>query len=254
MPGDERPYGRMAGVYDRLMGDVDYEAWAAYYHQLMLLHGCQAERVVDCACGTGSMTAALALRGFNMTGVDISEEMLALASDKMRALGIQAPMVCQDMRALDLPRPVDAIVCACDGVNYLTSVEETRAFFGAAHRGLIPGGLLLFDISSRYKLELVLDDNVYGEDHFDLCFLWQNAYDPRARLIEMTLTFFTRCEGGLYQRFDERHVQRAHEPEELCQWLAVTGFEVLGIYGETSLDEPKPDAQRLHMVARRAPD
>lgn len=244
----------MAQVYDRLMGDVDYEAWAAYYHQLMLLHDCSAVRVADCACGTGNMTAALALRGLNMTGVDISEEMLSQAAEKLRRLGIQAPLACQDMRALQLPRAVDAIVCACDGVNYLTSGGDVRSFFRAAYSGLTPGGLLLFDVSTRHKLERVLGDNTYGEDHHDICFLWQNSYDARARLIEMTLTFFTRCEGGLYERFEERHVQRAHESDELCQWLNDTGYEVLGLYGETSLDRPQPGAQRIHFVSRRAYD
>ena len=78
--------------------------------------------------------------------------MLAAAQEKMRRMGLRIPFVQQDMRALRTHRKMDAVVCCCDGVNYLTGPDDLGAFFRSAHACLRDGGLLLFDVSSAYKL------------------------------------------------------------------------------------------------------
>ena len=135
-------YSGFARVYDLLMDDFDYPAWAEYYLELLARAGVRPANLCDCACGTGSMTLEFARRGLRVTGVDISREMLELAGEKARQSGVNAQFVCQDMTRLALPRPVDALVCACDGVNYLTSDRRALAFFQAAHRSIRPGGAL----------------------------------------------------------------------------------------------------------------
>ena len=146
--------------------------------------------VADCACGTGEITLRLQKRGYTMTGVDRSTDMLAAAQRKARSAGIKIPFVAQDMRALCVHKPVDAVVCACDGVNYLLDGGDVHAFFTAARAALKPGGALLFDISSDYKLEAVLGMNTFGEDAGECVYLWKNAFDPKTRLLEMNLAFF----------------------------------------------------------------
>ncbi|MBQ2985330.1 MAG: class I SAM-dependent methyltransferase, partial [Clostridia bacterium] len=142
-------YGKFAGLYDPLMKDVDYDRWAEYIASF-LPEG--SLRIADCACGTGEITLRLARLGHIMTGVDISEDMLRVASEKARKAALKIPFICQDMAKLTLHRPQDAIVCACDGVNYLDSIEDAEEFFAAAHNALKPKGMLLFDVSSKYKL------------------------------------------------------------------------------------------------------
>ena len=84
-------YASFSEVYDELMADVNYTAWADYYGQLMAAYGIREGRVCECACGTGSLTLPLYKRGFHMTGVDLSQEMLFLASQKARSEGIAIP-------------------------------------------------------------------------------------------------------------------------------------------------------------------
>ena len=157
-------YEAFAGLYDALMDDVDYDGWAAYYLKLIEGAGVAPKTLCDCACGTGSMSVRFAERGLRVTGVDLSGDMLRQAQAKARRYGVNAMFVCQDMCALALPRPVDALVCACDGVNYLTDDDRLSAFFARARESLKPGGALAFDISSAYKLKSVLGNNFFGED------------------------------------------------------------------------------------------
>ena len=239
-------YGDFAGMYDPLMKDVDYDSWAEY---LLRFLGDEKLRVTDCACGTGEITLRLARAGHIMTGVDISGDMLRIASEKARRAALKIPFVEQDMRKLALHRPQDAIICACDGVNYLDSLKAAEEFFEAANAALKVGGLLLFDISSQYKLENILGCNTFAEDEQGGAYIWKNNYDPKSRLIEMNLTFFER-QGELYRRFTERHIQRAHGVDELLSTLNRAGFDAEAYDFETT-DPVKPDSERVQFSGRK---
>ena len=164
----QEAYGGFAALYDPLMQDVDYDGWAGYLASFLPPSG----MIVDCACGTGAITIRLARKGFSMIGVDISPEMLEQAASKARKAGLRIPFVCQDMARLQLHRPCQGIVCACDGVNYLDNLEDVEAFFSAAHRGLCPGGWLLFDVSSAYKLETILGNNTFAQAEADCAYIF----------------------------------------------------------------------------------
>lgn len=243
-------YGAFAGIYDALMDDVDYDRWAEYCLRLLDREGVSPRTLCDCACGTGSLSVRFAARGIRVTGVDLSGDMLEQAQAKARSFGVQAMFVRQDMCALRLPRPVDALVCGCDGVNYLLDDDRLNAFFARAREALRPGGALAFDVSSAWKLENTLGNNFFGEDRDDVTYLWSNRYDGHAKTVTMELTFFVR-EGGLYRRFDETHVQKAHDPEHLVDLLGKNGFVRPLVYGDFGFGAPVPRAQRIHIAAVR---
>lgn len=244
-------YGAFAEVYDLLMDDFDYQAWAEYYLKLLAMAGVAPKTMAECACGTGSMTIPFAEAGIRVTGVDLSGEMLEVAAEKARRAGVRPMFVRQDMARLELPRPADALVCACDGVNYLLSDERVEGFFRAAHRAIRPGGALAFDISSEYKLERVLGNGFFGEERDEVAYLWANAYDPKTRIIQMDLTFFCREASGLYRRFAEKHRQRAHRPETLTAQLKEAGFGQIRVFGARTLEPPRADEMRIHFLAVR---
>lgn len=248
-------YGGFAGVYDRLMDDFDYEGWADYYLEAMVRTGCAVvKRVCDCACGTGSMTIALSKRDLTVTGVDSSAEMLEVAARKARAAASHIMFVKQDMCRLTLPRSVDAIVCACDGVNYLTTLERVHAFFASAYAALKPGGCLAFDISSRHKIEHTIGSAFFGEERDDVAYLWSNSYDPTERIVTMDVTFFIKNRDGLYERVNEVHRQRAHGTDEIKTALQSCGFENIQIYGDRTFDSPGADEERIHFFSTRQSD
>ena len=244
-------YGAFAALYDRLMDDFDYPVWAKYYLELLSRAGVKPKLMCDCACGTGSLTVQFAARGIRVTGVDLSGEMLEIAAEKARKNGVQAMFVRQDMSCLKLPRSVDALVCGCDGVNYLLTDDRVEAFFRSAHTAIKPGGVLAFDISSAYKLEKVLGNGFFGEERDDIAYLWSNKWDAEKQTVQMDLTFFSHEANGLYRRFSENHTQRAHDPEKLAELLIGCGFKNIGIYGDKTFDSPKVDELRIHITAVR---
>lgn len=243
-------YSNLAAVYDVLMQDVDYAAWAEYINNMLCQNARPVKTVVDCACGTGELALRLYEAGYSVTGVDVSPEMLYIAQLKAQAQGKRFPLVCQDMRKLALHKPVDAICCACDGVNYLTSRADVQMFFQAAYEALEPGGLLLFDVSSRYKLETVLADNVFGEVLETCAYIWRNSCNKPLHLVEMELTVFTKC-GALYGRFDEYHVQRAHSESELKQALRACGFTEISAFRAFTFEPAGALSERIQFQAKR---
>lgn len=245
-------YGEFAAVYDRLMDDFDYPRWAEYYMEIIARAGCAPKKLCDCACGTGSMSQEFARRGLAVTGVDISRDMLEIAAVKARRAAQKIMFVAQDMTELTLPRPVDALVCACDGVNYLTAPGSVERFFRAAHAALKPGGCLAFDISSRYKLEKVIGGGFFGEERDDIAYIWSNTLDVEQHIVDMELTFFVKQDCGLYRRFEEKQRQRAHSADEMENALLECGFEDIKIYGDRTFDAPKEEELRLHFTAVRA--
>ena len=244
-------YSGLAGWYDVLMEDVDYRSWADYYLALLARAGVMPRSLCDCACGTGAMSLQFAARGIRVTGVDVSGEMLEAAQRRAREEGVQAMFVRQDMCQLRLPRPVDALVCTCDGVNYLLDDHRLKAFFQSARQALRPGGVLAFDISSAFKLEHTLGDTFFGEDGDDVTYVWFNRFDREDRTVKMELSFFVPERDGRYRRFDEIHVQKAHDPELLRALLSQNGFTNIEIFGDKTFEAPEENAPRIHFLAVR---
>lgn len=243
-------YQSFAGVYDALMEQVDYAAWARHYDALMqLCHVKKGARVVECACGTGSITIPLRKMGYQMTGVDLSEEMIARGMEKARQAGVMIPFIRQDMCDLALPRKTECILCTCDGVNYLTAPQKAKQFFRAAFAMLKSGGALIFDISSAYKLQNTLGNNTLTCDEEDFAYIWHNRFDEKTALVEMELSIFRKRPDGAFDRLEESQVQRAHTKEEMEKWLQEAGFENVQIFGDYDMTAPNADDERLHICA-----
>lgn len=249
-------YSAFAELYDTLMDDVDYDRWASQVEELIARYSAKKDRplrLLDCASGTGAFAIRFAKAGFQVTASDISEEMLRVGMEKARLSGLNLPFIRMDMREITLHRKQDVINCCCDGVNYLTSLEDVAAFFQSAHRNLVPDGILLFDISSAFKLSDILGNNSMGEDREDCTYLWENAFDADSRILEMDLHFFVRSEKDvdLWKRFDETHIQRAHTEEEIIRLAEKNGFDTLSLTDAETGERPKADSERLQFVLRR---
>ena len=245
-------YTDFAAVYDRLMQDVDYDAWADYYAALMQKNGVPRDGTVcECACGTGNLTVRLQTAGYHMTGIDLSREMLSVAQQKARGNGQMIPFVQQDMTGLRLHKRQNAVLCTCDGLNYLLTPERVRRFFRAAYAALKPGGLLAFDLSTPDKLRGTLGNHTLGIREEEIAYVWQNTWNERSRTVSMALSIFVREPDGRYLRLEEEQTQRAHTMEELKAYLEDAGFAHIRFYGDRTLRAPAAGTARWHGTAIR---
>ncbi len=252
----EQYNAKFAEVYDIFMDNTDYDAWANYIISLLPTDFPKGARIFECGCGTGALTLRLNKAGYDVTGSDISSDMLEVAAEKSRRCGQKTKFICMDMRRIELHRPVDCIIAACDCVNYLTSREDVEKFLLTAFNGLRPGGILLFDVSSRYKLQHILGQNGYCDSRTDVAYFWQNCYDAESKLVEMELEFFVKSANDahgepLYSRFSEKHIQRAHSERELVSWLKNIGFENIGVFSAFTTEPPRDESERLQFTARK---
>ena len=234
-------YEQFGACYDSMMHDVDYPQWAAYLNKLLTLHGCGKIRtVLDAACGTGTITLLLAGLGYDMIALDRSISMLDVASSKARAAGLPIPFLQQDLCGIRLHHPVD----------YLVDDGALEGFLRSARAALNPDGLLLFDVSSDYKLNHVVGNETFTELTDGYGYIWQNSFDEKTRLSRMDLCCFIK-NGAKYDRFDETHVQRAYTVQELSNACDRSGLCVLGCYDAFSVQPPQKTSERLQFVCQR---
>jgi len=244
-------YGPFAWYYDELTENVSYEERAAYFTGLMEHFGTSGPIVLDLACGTGSLSEPLAKAGYDVIGIDNSEEMLAVAMEKLAEQPeLDILYLCQSMTDLDLYGTVDTIVCALDSLNHLTDPELVKKTFQSVSLFTAPGGLFLFDVNTPYKHREVLGNSCYVYEFDDLFCAWQNFYEEETGTVTIQLDFFEE-ENGVYHREQEVITERAYSREELTQWLEEAGFSLLAVFGEDSMVEPAEDCQRWIFAARK---
>ena len=239
-------YNDFAYIYDRLIRcDIDYDRWCDYIEILFSARGGMPRNICEIACGTGNITAELEARGYEMTGVDISADMLTVASGKLKS----PRLICADMARFRPARSYDAFLCMIDGINYCVTPKSVRDTFGNVRAGRKDGGVFIFDVSTEYKLKNILGSETYIHSEYDIFYSWQNEYHEKYNLSDMLLNFFVR-EGDMYRRFEERHLQRGWSEAQLEKMLKDAGFTDIAVYDELTENPPRPDSERVVFVCR----
>ena len=242
-------YEFLAGCYDQLTADVRYRAWADYLERHFARSAIPIRTVLDLACGTGSLTRILAERGYEMIGVDQSEEMLAQAAEKCRDVAGERPIFLhQSMEKLDLYGTVDACVCCLDSVNYVTRPAALRRAFQRVHLFLMPGGLFLFDVNTPEKFRK-MDGQVFLDETEDAYCVWRAEFSEKRRICTYGMDIFRRREGDLWERGQEVHREYAYELGELASFLRQAGFRRIRVCGDRRLRAPREGEERVFFAA-----
>ncbi len=248
IPDTVSSYKSFALVYDRLTQDVEYEKRFEYIESIFKKFKAKPSLVLDLGCGTGGMTTIMAEHGYDMIGVDISADMLDVAQQKSEDLKIL--YLNQPMQELDLYGTVDAAISLLDSINYLEDTDELEETFKRVENFLNPGGLFIFDINTKYKLENILAGNIFcGEDE-DVYYTWENYYDKEEKLCEFKLEFFI-TENGSINRYTEYHYEKAFELTEIKNALKKSGFELLAVYDDLSFEPNRRNSEKIFFVAKK---
>ncbi len=238
-------YEVLSNYYQKLILDKDYDRWMEY---LLTVVKEKSPTItgVDVGCGTGIFTRKLKRAGFKVAGVDISSSMLMEAESISRKERLNIDYIKGDMRNITLFDKVGFITAVNDGVNYISQKDLLRTF-KSFNKCLIKGGLLIFDISTEYKLKNVLAGNMYGDNSEELSYIWLSEFIESENRLDIELSFFEK-NGEVYNRFDECQSQFAHLEGDVKNALVNAGFDDISVtnpFGEA----PTSKEQRLLFIA-----
>ena len=242
-------YGRFAGVYDVFMDNVNYRVWADYIIETLAQDGIRDGLVLELGCGTGTVTEMLADAGYDMIGIDNSEEMLAEAMEKRAESGHDILYLLQDMQDFELYGTVRAVISVCDSMNYLTDEEDLEYLFALVNNYLDPSGIFIFDMNTEYKYTHLLADGTFAENREESSFIWENFYDEEERINEYDLTLFIK-EGELFRKFEETHYQRCYSLDEVKEAAKEAGMDFVAAYDAFTRESVKDDSERIYLVFR----
>jgi len=248
-------YGAIAHIYDLINGKRHYEAWADFAEACFdsFLPN-RPELVLDLACGTGTLTSILASRGYDMTGVDLSPEMLSVARE---CCPEDVLLLLQDICNFELYGTVGAVVCSFDSLNHLTRKGRLERCFSLVHNYLDPDGLFIFDMNTPTRFEKEYAKNSYQieaetDDGRAVFCNWQNDYSEKRGICRFYLSVFTEEEPGseIYSRRDEEWSERCYTRAEIEEKLKRAGFEICGIYGNTKMKRAAKSDSKIYFAAR----
>mgnify|MGYP000549101764 CR=1 FL=1 len=244
-------YTEFATVYDTFMDNVPYEAWEKYLVDILKAEGINDGLLLELGCGTGRMTRLLAAEGYDMIGVDNSEEMLSVAREYTME-NTEILYLLQDMREFELYGTIRAVVSVCDSMNYIMSEEDLRQVFSLVNNYLDPQGIFIFDFNTEYKYREVLGNQVIAEDRDECSFIWENYYNHTSMINEYELTLFVREdeEASLYRKYQESHFQKAYTLREMRGLLEKAGLKFVAAYDAYTKKAPMYTSERITVIAR----
>ena len=243
-------YSEFADVYDILMKDAKYKKRTAYLWKLFKTHGKTPKLLLDLACGTGEFSCAFAMKGVEVIGVDMSEDMLAVAREKTADNGLDILYLCQKAEELDLYGTVDGAICCLDSLNHITDINKLSKAVKRVSLFMEEGNLFIFDLNTEYKHRNILGNNTFVMDEEEVYCVWQNRFDEKRLITDINLDFFLE-DGDTYIRSSESFKERAYTKEQIEGILNKAGLEIQAVYGDLSFESPKEDSQRIIYVTKK---
>lgn len=250
---EELPFTALAAVYDTIMDDVEYDAWADFILSYALDGGLRGRRALDLACGTGGLTRELLAQGLEVTGLDGSAQMLAAARARLPQ---DVPLVQGNLRSWTLDAQFDLITCVFDSLNNLYTPAELGQALQRAYTHLRPGGLLACDLNTRLGVRELWDGGeiegvIPAEDGSEVYYHWTHTYDEAAELGVVHALCRVTGADGRSEEFIELHRERGYDPSEVEQLLAQAGFARWDIAEYPDYAEPDEDTPRIWVFAWR---
>lgn len=244
-------YRSFSYFYDTLTGNISYKSRAEYFDMLVKKHNGKKNLLLDLACGTGSLSEEMSRLGYDVIGVDGSEDMLNAAIEKKFESGANIQYLCQDMTKLDMFGTIDVTICALDSLNHLPDLKAVEKTVQRVSLFCEPSGLFIFDVNTPYKHREVLGNNTFIYDMDDVYCVWQNTYFEQDNHVDISLDFFERREDDSYLRYDESFSEIAFDEKVMDDLLVRCGFEIAAKYDYDTVLPPKENSEKLVYVARK---
>ena len=244
-------YNVFSLFYDTFTTDVEYKDRAEYILKLFTKFDRKPTLMLDLACGTGNFSTEFAKKGIEVIGVDMSEDMLAVANEKNADLPKPVMYLCQRAEELELYGTVDGAVCLLDSLNHITDYEVFKTAVARTALFLEPERLFIFDLNTVYKHSEILSNNCFKMRKKGVSCLWSNTYNESDDTVKVRLDFCARSSLFKREYYCEEFSERAYSEDLVLKAINEAGLELLAVYGENTEEAPKENSQRNVYITRR---
>ena len=244
-----RNYQKFAAVYDSIMDDSLYDQWTDF--SLRHFPKKKKAKLLELACGTGIQSIRFKQAGFDVTGLDLSQDMLDLAAKRAKTAHVDIPFVQGNMLDLSSVGIFDYVTCYSDSICYMEDEVEVGDVFKQVYDHLNEGGIFIFDVHSTYQTDEIFPGYSYHENAEDFAMVWDSYADEAPHSVVHELTFFIQDEDGRFTRFDEVHEERTYDILTYDILLEQAGFKSFKVYADFEDKEPNDTSQRWFFVCEK---
>lgn len=241
-------YNEFAYFYDEFNGAADYDALFRYVCGELQAHSVRDGILADLGCGTGELTLMLSQAGYDVIGIDRSEEMLSVLREKAEELGLAGRVLLlrQDLLQLDLYGTIRAAVSTFDTYNHIGPLDRFEQAIARAAFFMEKGGVFVFDLNTPYKHRCVLGDHTFRFEEEDAVCRWGNRYDANTGRVDITVEIDYKADG---QTFREDFVEYSYPLQTVRGLLQKYGFAVARISDGEDFGPVRPDSPRWIFTA-----
>ncbi|MER1986074.1 MAG: class I SAM-dependent methyltransferase [Solibacillus sp.] len=240
-------YERFAEVYDELMTDIPYAEYVEWIGQYAPAQ--DFKKLLDIGCGTGTMALLLQQAGYDVSGIDLSEEMLAVANARMATLGQEIPLYAMSMDELDGFEGLDVAIIPIDSLNYVKEESAVKETLKRVYDSLRIGGQIFFDVHSLFKMDDIFLDGPFTYDDGTITYIWHTEPGDFEHSVYHQMTFFVATDTQTFERFDEEHFQRTFAADQYVQWLTELGFRDVVVTADWTEQAPHDESERIFIRA-----
>ncbi|MGN0165070.1 MAG: class I SAM-dependent DNA methyltransferase [Lachnospiraceae bacterium] len=245
-------YSDFAYVYDLFMDDIPYDEWTEYITSLLKEYDVNSGLVCELGCGTGEITMRLRQAGYDMIGLDSSEDMLMVARDKLAEEDMEDILYThQDMRDFELFGTVKAFVSVCDSINYIINEDDLLKVFHNVNNYLDKDGLFIFDLKTDYFYKTECGDRTFSQEREEGVLTWKNHYDEKNCInsYDVIIDVFD-MEDDVYDEIEEHHVQKAYDLNRIVELLDKSGLRFCAAYDAFSHEPVNEKTKRVYIIAK----
>ena len=243
-------YETFAAVYDAVMDDSLYDLWTDFSLR-HLPKTMDKKKLLELACGTGIQSVRFSQAGFDVTGLDLSADMLKIAQKRASSAKQKIDFIEGNMLDLSQAGKYDFVTCYSDSICYMQDEVEVGDVFKEVYNALNEDGVFIFDVHSTYQTDEVFPGYSYHENAEDFAMLWDTYEDAAPHSIVHELTFFLQEEDGSFSRHDEVHEERTYEVLTYDVLLEQAGFKSFKLYADFEDKEPTETSARWFFVAQK---
>ena len=241
----------LAKYYDVMRQYRDYDRESSFVDNLIIKHIPTTKKVLDICCGTGEHAIRMARFGYELAGVDQSQDMLDIAADKAMRSGLAINFIREDIFDLEIKKKFEVAYCLGYTFLYMTTYSDVRRFFKTVRNALIPGGLFLVDFINGLSLSKDFDKDEFTYQHKDVTIRQHDNWylDKRRGVKHLNFEYEITDNAGRVRKIYAEEDLRLFYDNEVQSLFSDCGFSNIESFGDYTFERNKTDTPYIVIVS-----